>query len=84
MGMRDESWCAGCGTSIPYTEDKSAECGECALSYYNALITYIKQHKEEFEEELSVNSPTFDNPTYHYLEGKIETLDHLLTKFGGY
>jgi hypothetical protein len=32
MGMRDESWCNSCGTSIPYTEeeDYNSYCGECA------------------------------------------------------
>lgn len=51
MGMRDESWCNGCGTSVPYTEDKETYCGQCANDYAQQspqklikLIEYIKIH----------------------------------------
>lgn len=60
MGMRDESWCNGCGTSVPYTEDDQAYCGECANDYAQQtpqklikLIEYIKIHLISLEQDLA-------------------------------
>jgi hypothetical protein len=51
MGMRDESWCNGCGTGIVYTPDEEAYCGNCAYEYGRAednrldrIIEYMKIH----------------------------------------
>ena len=48
------------------------------------ILAYIKMHKEELEEELLNISAYQDGPIYHYLEGGIEALDRILTRFKGY
>ena len=39
--MRDESWCSGCGTSLPYSEE-DVECGACTEQYPQKLVELIK------------------------------------------
>jgi len=79
MGMYDESWCASCGGHIEYTEDENAVCGECA---HDEILLFMKKHKEQMEEEL-LEVKEFTE-THDVLLGGIETLDYVLTKFGGY
>ena len=86
MGMRDESWCNGCGTSVPYSDADETYCGDCAEEYgnerYENLIDMMKQHKEQMEEQLfEVEEFT---ETHDVLLGGIEALDYILTKAGAY
>ena len=58
MGMRDESWCNGCGTSVPYSENEETFCGTCAEDYAQQtpqklveLIEYMKLHLISLEQD---------------------------------
>jgi hypothetical protein len=54
MGMRDESWCADCGKSQPYSPD-DVVCGECTAEAYEKrsiqLIEYIKLHAISIDQD---------------------------------
>jgi hypothetical protein len=80
MGMRDESWCAGCGCSIPYTEDETTQCGPCeredAIRLVEGMLYYIENLKNELEERLT-NADGADS-IYPYLEGAVEYTDLIL------
>jgi hypothetical protein len=48
MGLYDESWCSGCGTSQPYSKDE-VQCGECATETTLSDVRYIiKQRLDEY------------------------------------
>jgi hypothetical protein len=58
MGMRDESWCAGCGVGIHFTEDENAMCHNCNEEGYAELETrsskfmqYMKLHLISLEQD---------------------------------
>jgi hypothetical protein len=93
MGMRDESWCNGCGGSVPYTEDDEAYCGECALEigteYAEKLIAFIENKLNENEQALSdIHAKYESGGTYDkedttmsdYYEGAVEALGIVLDK----
>jgi hypothetical protein len=83
MGMRDESWCNSCGTSIPYTEkeDYEAYCGECAsldvidtLRYFvEERITTLTKTREAYQAE---NDYELDD----YCAGAIDAYDIIRMK----
>ena len=54
MGLYDESWCADCGKSQPYSPD-DVICGECATESAdmrsNEVIEYIKLHLISLEQD---------------------------------
>jgi hypothetical protein len=57
--MYDESWCAGCGVGIHYTEDESAMCHNCNEEGYVELETrsskfmeYLKAYLNSLEQDL--------------------------------
>ena len=54
MGMRDESWCSSCGTSLPYSEDE-VQCGECVTERADMIdssfIEYMKIHLISLEQD---------------------------------
>jgi hypothetical protein len=83
MGMYDESWCASCGKGMHYTEDQTAECGECqkdfAIDFIEKVIAYMTNHLAGLEEELTTLSEN-ESANNDYLEGSIEATDHLLHK----
>lgn len=94
MGMRDQSWCADCGTGIMYTEDETATCGSCAretgIEFAERLIAFIENKLNEHEQALSdifakVDSQDgqFDNDDssmQDYHEGAVESLSIVLDK----
>ena len=47
MGLYDESWCADCGKSQPYSPD-DVVCGQCTSEAYesrsNKLVKYMELH----------------------------------------
>ena len=58
MGMYDESWCAGCGVGIHYTDDENAMCHNCNEEGYVELETrsskfmeYMKIHLISLEQD---------------------------------
>ena len=71
MGMRDESWCNGCGTSVPYSENEETFCGTCAEDYAQQtpqklveLIEYMKLHLislEQDSEQLNKDMDSIDD-----------------------
>ena len=78
MGMRDESWCADCGKSQPYSPDE-VTCGACATEQSdmqsNKLIEYMKIHlisleqdSERIQEEMSQFEYNMDSKDYQSLE----------------
>ena len=93
MGMYDESWCAGCGVGIHYTEDENAMCHNCNEEGYIELETrsskfmeYMKIHlislNQDLEDELYLfrtNRDNHDTSKIDYLNGQIIATRHLLS-----
>lgn len=78
MGMRDESWCNDCGTSIPYTEaeDYEAYCGECAaLDVMDTLRKFVEGRIEELTEKRKQYEIEGDNELDDYCAGAIDAYD---------
>ena len=54
MGLYDESWCADCGKSQPYSPD-DVVCGDCTAEAYEKrsleLINYMKLHILSLEQD---------------------------------
>lgn len=49
MGLYDESWCNGCGTSQPYTSANEVYCGDCSADNTILEIKHIiKQRLDEY------------------------------------
>jgi hypothetical protein len=71
MGMRDESWCSSCGTSLPYSED-DVECGECVTE---GILTFVKRRIVELTEyrdnEIAIGEMQLDD----YTAGSIDAYD---------
>jgi hypothetical protein len=71
MGMRDESWCSSCGTSLPYFED-DVECGECVTE---GILTFVKRRIVELTEyrdnEIAIGEMQLDD----YTAGAIDAYD---------
>lgn len=80
MGMRDESWCSGCGCSIPFVEDENSQCGTCerddAIWFIEGVLRYIENQKNELEERLTLADGA--DSIVPYLEGAIEYTDLIL------
>jgi hypothetical protein len=81
MGMRDESWCNGCGTSVTYTEAEQAYCGDCGadnvsqdlLAFVKGRIAELTEKREEYQE---VDDAELDD----YLAGAIDAYDIIRMK----
>lgn len=94
MGLYDESWCASCGTSIPYVDNDEAMCGDCATEigteFAEQLIRFIEDKFNEHEQALSdifakVDSQngqfdSDDSSMQDYHEGATEALGVVLHK----
>jgi hypothetical protein len=84
MGMRDESWCNGCGCSVPYSDAEEHYCGECAEEYGNMrfenFIDLIKQFREVKLEEIEEVEEFTE--IHDVLTGAIETCEYFLMKAG--
>lgn len=78
MGMRDESWCNDCGTSIPYTEleDYESYCGECAaLDVKETLLSFVKGRIAELTELREKYQEEGDHAMDDYSAGAIDAYD---------
>ena len=83
MGMYDESWCAGCGVGIHYTDDENAMCHNCNEEGYVELETrsskfmeYMKLHLISLEQDLEMNPESINVID---IPGQIEATRHLLS-----
>jgi len=93
MGMYDESWCAGCGVGIHYTEDESAMCHNCNEEGYVELETrsskfmeylkaYLNSLEQDLEKLLSNKSVIWGDGSKDqeiYLNGQIHATRHILS-----
>lgn len=84
MGMRDESWCGSCGTSLPYSEEE-VQCGECAEYWTNRspkkliqVIEYMKIHLISLEQDAKSTEGTLTEDD-NYIWGQIVATKHLLS-----
>ena len=83
MGMRDESWCNGCGTSVPYSNAEENYCGDCGeTNGRNDILSYIQSLVDELNHEVYEKNMEFDSDDIDYIEGQVEVLKHILAKFG--
>lgn len=80
MGMRDESWCAGCGKGIHYTPDQNAECGECAtITAQSEILWFIEVRVKELKE--SLEGLDINDSMNDYIEGAIDAYEIIKAKF---
>ncbi len=78
MGMRDESWCNSCGTSIPYTEeeDYNAYCGECAsIDIIDTLRYFVEGRIKDLTEKRDEFQLQGDYENDDYIAGAIDAYD---------
>ena len=78
MGMRDESWCNSCGTSIPYTEeeDYNAYCGECAsIDIIDTLRYFVEGRIKDLTEKREESQLQGDYENDDYIAGAIDAYD---------
>ena len=78
MGMRDESWCNSCGTSIPYTEeeDYNAYCGECAsIDTMDTLRYFVEERIKDLTEKREQYQLEGDSELDDYCAGAIDAYD---------
>ena len=81
MGMRDESWCNGCGTSVPYSEDEEAYCGDCAEDYAKAdILAFVKGRISELTEARKQYEIESDYELDDYTAGAIDAYDIIRMK----
>lgn len=94
MGMYDESWCASCGCSQPYSKDEVV-CGNCTSEAYESrsgkLVEYMKIHLISLEQDLEEISNEMEqlDPAckdyneldfeYNHKSGQILSTRHLLS-----
>jgi hypothetical protein len=78
MGMRDESWCNSCGTSIPYTEKEDYEsyCGECAaIDTIDTLRYFVEERIDSLTKLREGYQETGDDSIDDYTAGAIDAYD---------
>jgi len=76
MGMRDESWCNGCGTSVTYDEADETYCGDCSadnvaqdlLTFVEARISQLTLLREGYQKD-------GDSELDDYCAGAIDAYD---------
>ena len=88
MGMYDESWCASCGASLPYSEE-DVECGKCAqdapdklielIEYIQIHLISLNQDMEDAQYLFRTNRDDHNSSKIDYLNGQISATTHLLS-----
>ena len=81
MGMYDESWCNGCGTSVPYDDADETYCGDCSadnvtqelLYFVTGRIAELTELREKYQEE-------GDHELDDYSAGAIDAYDIIRMK----
>jgi hypothetical protein len=79
MGMYDESWCAGCGAGMHYTENESAQCDNCWSSEFDSLKQWLTTRIDELKEEIT-SYGLWEQSHVSYLEGLQEAYEVVLGK----
>jgi hypothetical protein len=83
MGMRDESWCNGCGCSVPYSDEDEVFCGDCTEHYVTQdLLSFVKGRIDELMQKREEYQADGDYELDDYLAGAIDAYDiirHKLT-----
>jgi hypothetical protein len=86
MGMRDESWCFSCGTSLPYSET-DVECGECVREELDKtisdLLDFVKGRIVELTEVRAQYESEGDYEMDDYTAGAIDAYDIVRMKLNG-
>jgi hypothetical protein len=95
MGLKDESWCADCGKSQPYSEN-DVVCADCTADAYDQrsiqLINYMRLHllsltqdliqiEDKMEAEVDLNSDTYNELDIESvsINGQIFATRHLMS-----
>jgi hypothetical protein len=81
MGMRDESWCNGCGTSVPYDDSDETYCGDCAEDNVTQdLLAFVKERIETLTELRKEYHEQNDYSMDDYASGAIDAYDIIRMK----
>ena len=81
MGMRDESWCNGCGTSVPYSDEDATYCGDCAEEYAKSdILTFAKGRILELTKLREEYQDNNDYSMDDYCAGAIDAYDIIRIK----
>jgi hypothetical protein len=84
MGMRDESWCNGCGTSVPYSDDEETYCGDCAEEYTkDSILAFVKERIASLIEYRDNEIAIGENELDDYTAGAIDAYDIIRMKLEG-
>ena len=74
--MYDESWCNGCGTSVPYSDEDETYCGDCAQEYTTAdILAFVTTRMEELIQRRLESQEGGDFELDDYLAGCIDAYD---------
>ena len=81
MGMRDESWCNGCGTSLPYSDEDETYCGDCATDNAKQdLLLFVEYRIADLTEKRKEYEAEGDNSSDDYCAGAIDAYDIIRMK----
>lgn len=76
MGMYDESWCNGCGTSVAYSDEEETYCGDCSEEYTKSdLLAFVQGRIDELTEKRKQYELEGDFELDDYLAGCIDAYD---------
>ena len=76
MGMYDESWCNGCGTSVPYSDANESYCGNCAEDNVTQdILSFVKTRIDELTHRRVELQDGGDFEIDDYLAGCIDAYD---------
>ena len=76
MGMRDESWCSSCGTSLSYSEH-DVECGDCVTE---GILSFVKMRIKELTEYRDNEIAIGEYGIQDYTAGCIDSYDMIRMK----
>lgn len=81
MGMYDESWCNGCGTSVAYSDAEETYCGDCAEEYTKeALLSFVEGRISELTLLRDEYDGEGDHSSSDYCAGAIDAYDIIRMK----
>lgn len=81
MGMRDESWCNGCGTSVPYSDEDETYCGDCSADNVTEdLLSFVKRRIDELSTLREIYQEQEDYSLDDYCAGAIDAYDIIRMK----
>jgi len=84
MGMRDESWCNGCGTSVPYSDADEHYCAECSAdNITESILAFVKGRIAELTEYRDNEIAIGEYELQDYTAGCIDAYDIIRIKLEG-